>query len=214
MRRFGLRIAIVSAFWVGAFVAIFFGFLNHNHNGVFLGFLNHTQKGVTCTGCGMPREGLVAHVSIPKGTSAIAITDSMVSVKDFPQGATIQLAFPKALRGEVAIRTIPAGAPLTAADFALRGPIYYPRGYPKNVPATQIPAKITNSHWLGPPQSGGYVEVAPEVWVDGSTSDAALDEHVANGTLIGYCPSVEAFQAHNREIPFASKCWRRLTPIS
>jgi hypothetical protein len=50
--------------------------------------------------------------------------------------------------------------------------------------------------------------VNPGVWVDGSPRETAIDEHVANGTLVGYCRSVRAFQAHNPEIPFATKCWR------
>jgi hypothetical protein len=50
--------------------------------------------------------------------------------------------------------------------------------------------------------------VNPGVWVDGSPREAAIDEHVANGTLVGYCRSVRAFQAHNPEIPFATKSWR------
>lgn len=95
---------------------------------------------------------------------------------------------------------------LTAADFALRGPIYYPRGYPKSVSASQIPAKMHG--YLGPASFTSDLAVAPGVWVDGSPSKAVIDEHVANGTLVGYCRSVQAFQAHNPKIPFATKCWR------
>jgi hypothetical protein len=113
---------------------------------------------------------------------------------------------PSEVRGEVTTRIIPAGVRLTAADFALRGPIYYPRGYPKTVPASQTPAKMHN--YLGPPSFASDLALAPGVWVDGSPSEAAIDEHVANGTLVGYCGSVQAFQAHNPKIPFATKCWR------
>jgi hypothetical protein len=117
------------------------------------------------------------------------------------------LVDPSEVRGEVTIRTIPGGARLTAADFALRGPIYYPGGYPKSVPASQTPA--TMSHYLGPPSFDSDLAVAPGVWADGSPSKAAIDAHVANGTLVGYCHAVRAYEAHNPKIPFATRCWRR-----
>lgn len=196
MTRFALRTAIVSAFVVGGFLAVFFG------------FLNHTRNLVSCPGC-VPRPVLVAKVSIPKGTSGGVIgTEGVYSTKyvqwtRMVNGALIDLS---EVRGEVTTRTIPAGARLTAADFALRGPVYYPRGYPKSVPASQTPTKMT--HYLGPPSFASDLAVAPGVWVDGSLSEAAIDEHVANGTLVGYCRSVRAFQAHNPNVPFATKCWR------
>ena len=197
MTRFALRTAIVSAFVVGGFLAIFFGFLNHNRNLVI------------STGCGLPRAVFVAKVSIPKGTSGRVIgTKGLYSTKFVQWREMVKGAFidPSEFRGEVATRTIPAGARLTAADFALRGPIYYPRGYPKSISASQTPAKM--SHYLGPPSFDSDLALAPGVWVDGSPSEAAIDEHVANGTLVGYCRSVRAFQAHNPKIPFATKCWR------
>jgi hypothetical protein len=197
MTRFARRTAIVSAFVVGGFLAIFFGFLNHNHNVV------------ACTGCQLPRPVFVTKVSIPKGTSGRAIdTRAKYSTKYVRLSPTVNgvLVDPSEVRGEVTIRPIPAGARLTAADFALRGPIYYPRGYPKRVPASQTPAKM--SHYLGPPSFDSDLAVAPGVWVDGSPSKAAIDAHVANGTLVGYCRTVRAFEAHNPKIPFATKCWR------
>src|ERR1700756_2584599 len=108
MTRFARRTAIVSAFVVGGFLTIFFGFLNHNHNLV------------ACTGCQLPRHVLVARVSIPKGTSGsvIAAKDLYASTSvpgnQMVKGAVIA---PSEVRGEVATRTIPAGAKLTAADF-------------------------------------------------------------------------------------------------
>jgi hypothetical protein len=198
MMRFARRTAIVGALVVGGFLAVFFGFLNHNRNLV------------ACTGCGLPRPVLVATVSIPKGTSGRAIgTNVLYSTKYLPSGVRWPngaLIDPSEVRGEVTAQTISVGARLTAADFALRGPIYYPHGYPKTVPASQTPAKM--SHYLGPPSFTSDLAVAPGVWVDGSPSQAAIDEHVANGTLVGYCRSVRAFQAHNPEIAFATKCWR------
>jgi hypothetical protein len=113
---------------------------------------------------------------------------------------------PSEVRGEATTRTIPAGARLKTADFTLRGPIYHPRGYPKSVLASQTPAKMHD--YLGPPSFASNLAVAPGVWVDGSPQEAAIDEHVANGTLVGYCRFVRAFQAHNPKIPFATKCWR------
>jgi hypothetical protein len=196
MTRFARRTAIVSAFVVGAFLAIFFGFLDHN------------RTPVACTGCQLPLRVLVAKVSIPKGTSGRAIdTRAMYSTKSIRWSPTVNgvLADPSEVRGEVTIRTIPPGARLTAADFALRGPIYYPRGYPKSVPASQIPAKMHD--YLGPSSFTSDLAVAPGVWVDGPPSKAVIDEHVANGTLVGYCPSVQAFQEHNPETLFAAKCW-------
>ena len=197
MTRFVRRTAIVSAFVIGGFLAIFFGFLNHNHNVV------------ACAGCQLPRPVFVTKVSIPKGTSGSAIdTRAMYSTKYVRWSPTVNglLVDPSEVRGEVTVRTIPAGARLTVADFALRGPIYYPRGYPKSVPASQTPSKM--SHYLGPPSFESDLAVAPGVWVDGSPSKAAIDAHVANGTLVGYCRAVRAFEAHNPKIPFATKCWR------
>jgi hypothetical protein len=200
MTGFARRTAIVSAFVVGGFLAIFFGFLNHN------------RSLVACAGCQLPRPVFVTKVSIPKGTSGRVIgTKALYAVKyvqyvQWSQMAKGGLFDPSAVRGEVTTRTIPAGVRLTAADFALRGPLYYPRGYPKSISASQTPAKM--SHYLGPPSFDSDLAVAPGVWVDGSPSKAAIDEHVANGTLVGYCRSVRAFQAHNPKIPFATKCWR------
>jgi len=197
MTRLARRTGIVGAFVVGGFLAIFFGFLNHNGNLV------------VCTGCGLPRPALVAKVSIPKGTSGRAIATKMLYSTRYVQASQMvkgALIDPSEVRGEVTTRTIPAGARLTAAEFALRGPIYYPRGYPKRVPSSQTPANM--SDYLGLPSFASDLAVARGVWVDGSPSEAALDEHVANGMLIGYCRSVRAFQAHNPKIPFATKCWR------
>lgn len=166
---------------------------------------------MACTGCGLPVPMIVSRVSIAKGTSGSALaTNRLYSTRLLPHGRRVAGALmdPWEVRGEVAIRTIPARALLTTADFALRGPIYYPRGYPKSAPAAQLPERIRMSHELGPPRSGAYLEVASGVWADGSTSEAALDTQVANGTLVGYCRSVRAFQAHNPRIPFATKCWR------
>ena len=135
------------------------------------------------------------------GTKGLYST-KMVRVSQMVKGAFID---PSEFRGEVTTRTIPVGARLTAAEFALRGQIYYPRGYPKSVSASQTPAKM--SDYLGPASFASDLAVAPGVWVDGSPQEAAIDEHVANGTLVGYCRSVRAFQSHNPEIPFATKCW-------
>jgi hypothetical protein len=197
MTRFARRATIVSAFVVGGFLAVFFGFLNHNDNLV------------ACTGCQPPRPVLLAKVSIPKGTSGRVIyTKGLYSTKmvQLTQFAKSVFVDPREFRGEVTTRTIPAGARLTAADFALRGPIYYPHGYPKRVAASKTPRKM--AHYLWPPSFASDLAVAPGVWVDGSPSEAAIDAHVANGTLVGYCRSVRAFQAHNPKIPFATKCWR------
>ena len=196
MTRFARRTAIVSAFLVVAFLAVFFGFLNHN------------RGPVNCTGCGLPQPPVfVAKVSIPKGTSGRVIaTKVLYSTKHAQRSQTLKgaLVDPSEIRGEVTTRTIPAGVRLTSADFALRGPIYYPHGYPKVVPTSQTPAKM--HLYFGP--SASRLAVAPGVWMDGSPPGVAIDVHVANGTLIGYCRSVRAFQGHNPQIPFATKCWR------
>jgi hypothetical protein len=197
MTRFARRTAIVGAYVVGGFLAAFFGFLNHNR-----GPLN-------CTGCGLPRPILVAKVSIPKGTSGSMIGTEPLYATKYVQRTQLAegvLVDPSEVRGEVTFRTIPAGARLTAADFALRGPIYYPRGYPKSVSASHTPAKMHD--YLGLPSFTSDLAVAPGVWVDGSPSKAVIDEHVANGTLVGYCRSVQVFQTHNPKIPFATRCWR------
>jgi hypothetical protein len=160
----------------------------------------------------MPRPVFVTKLSIPKGTSGrVIVTRALYATKylqyaQWSQIAKGVLVDPSEVRGEVTTRTIPAGARLTAADFALRGPIYYPLGYPKSVLASQTPAKMQD--YLGPPSFTSDLVVAPGVWVDGSPSSTAIDEHVANGTLVGYCRSVRAFQAHNPKVPFATKCWR------
>ena len=197
MTRLALRTAVVSALVVSGFLAIFFGFVNHNRNVA------------VCHGCQLPRPVLVANVSIPKGTSGSVIaarglyTVELARVSERINGAFLD---PSEFRGEVTNRPIPAGARLTATAFALRGPIYYPRGYPKSVSASRTPAKMHD--YLGPASFTSDVAVAPGVWVDGSPSKAVMDEHVANGTLVGYCRAVQAFQAHNPKIPFATKCWR------
>jgi len=193
MRRFPLRAAIVSAFVVGASLAVLF-------------VLNHNRNRLVVPPPGVPLSLLVAKVSIPKGTSGRVIdTKALYSTRFVQRMVKGAFSDPSEFRGEVATRTIPAGARLTAAEFALRGPIYYPRGYPKSVSASQTPRKM--SHYLGPRSFASDLAVAPGVWVDGSPPKAAIDEHVANGTLVGYCPSVRAFQEHNPEIPFATKCW-------
>ena len=98
MTRFALPTAIVSAFVVGGFVAVFFVFLNHNRNSA------------PCTGCQLPLPVLVAKVSIPKGTSGRAIgTKGLYSTKyvqwsQMVKGAVID---PSKVRGEVTTRTIP-----------------------------------------------------------------------------------------------------------
>jgi hypothetical protein len=195
MTRFALRTAVVSAFVVGGFVAVFFVFLNH-------------KRRVTCTGC-VPFTVLVAKTSIAKGTSGRLIgTKGLYSIKMVRRSQVDKGGFvdPREFRGEVTTRTIPAGARLTAAAFALPGRIYYPHGYPKRVPASETPSKM--SHYLGSPSFASDLAVAPGVWVDGSPQEAAIDEHVANGTLVGYCSAVRAFLAHNPKIPFATRCWR------
>jgi hypothetical protein len=197
MGRFALRTAVVSAFVVGASVSIFFGFLNHSGDTISCG-----------VGC-IPHPVFVAKVPIPQGTSGRVIaTKALYSTKYVQRSQMVKGALidPSQVSGEVTTRTIPAGARLTAAEFALRGPLYYPRGYPKSVPASQTPAKM--SHYLGPPSFASDLAVAPGVWVDGAPQEAAIDQHIANGTLVGYCRSVRAFQAHNPKIPFATKCWR------
>ena len=205
MTRSALRTAIVSAFVVGGFLVIFFTPGNHNHNVDSFRFVNPLHTGVTCTGCGMmPEPTLVTKVAVAKGTSGTDIALKELSSSQAPKRSSVD---PRQFRGEVTTRAIPAGAVLTAADFALRGPIYYERGFPTWVSASQIPAKM--SRWIGPAGSRGDLELAPGVWVDGSTADAAIDEHVANGTLVGYCRSVRAFRAHNPKVPFATKCWQR-----
>jgi hypothetical protein len=196
MARALRRNAVVAAFAAGVFLVVFFVFLNHHNR-------------VTCHGCGQPPTVLVAKVSIAKGTSGSVIAAQglysarRVRLNQVANGALVD---PSAFRGEVATRAIAPGAQLTAADFALPGPIYYPRGYPKVVSASQTPHEM--SDYLGPPSFSSDLALAPGVWVDGSPSQAAIDKHVANGTLIGYCRSVRAFQAHNPDIPFATKCWR------
>lgn len=195
MRGFARRTGIVSAFVVGVFLAIFFGFLNHNRNLV------------TCTGCQLPFGVSVAKVSIPRGTSGTVIATKGLSSTKYVQRSRTVLATsvdPSDVRGEVTTRIIPAGARLTAADFVLRGRLYYPRGYPKRVPTSQTPARM--HLYFGPPAP--RLALAPGVWMDGAPPSVAVDVHVANGTLIGYCSSVQAFEAHNSGIQFATKCWR------
>jgi hypothetical protein len=132
-------------------------------------------------------------------------TKTLYSTKYIQRSQMVKGALmdPSQVRGEVTNRAIPAGARLAAADFALRGPIYYPRGYPKSVSASQTPARM--HLYFGP--SASRLALAPGVWVDGLPAGAAIDVHVANGTLIGYCRAVRAFEAHNPKIPFAAKCW-------
>src|SRR4051812_22356285 len=193
MTRFARRTAIVSALVAGWFAVVFFVFVNHNHNLV------------ACPGCGLPRPVLVAKVSIPKGTSGRVIgTKGLYSTKYVQWSQIVKDAVvdPSEVRGEVTIRTIPAGARLTAADFALRSPIYYPTGYPRVVSGAQTPRRMV--HYLGPRRWPHDLEVASGVWVREWPLQSTIDEFVANGTLVGFCGSVRAFQAHNPEISFAT----------
>ncbi len=156
MTRFALRTVVVSAFVVGVSLAIFFGFLNHNRNSL------------ACHGCQLPRPVLVAKVSIAKGTSGRVIdTGGLLSAKEVGASQVVKGAFldPAEFRGEITIRAIPPGARLTAADFALRGPLYYPRGYPKSVSASETPAKM--SRYLPAQSFPSDLEVAPASgWTD------------------------------------------------
>jgi hypothetical protein len=192
MTRFARRIAIVGALGIAAFLAIFFGVVNRSPD--------------ACgRGCGPPPpRAVIAKVSIPKGTSAAAILTEIRYTDVWVEGSMSSLS---GLRGEVAIRTIPAGTRLTLSDFRLRSPMYYPRGYPKSVSASEIPPEMT--YQLPARSYPTDFEIAPGVWVDGAASQATLDEHVANGTLIGYCRAVRAFRAHNPGIPFGWICWRK-----
>ena len=169
----------------------------------------HFHHGDRVNVIGGPITVLVAKTAIPKGTSGRTIaTKGLYSTETInPDRQLAKGAFtgPSGFGGEVTTRAIPAGAQLTAADFALRGPIYYPRGYPRTVSPSQTPANM--SDYLGAKSFPADLAVAPGVWVDGSPQAAAIDEHVANGTLVGYCRSVRTFQAHNPGIPFATKCW-------
>ena len=128
MKGFALRVAIVSALAVGVFLVVFFGFVRSN--------------GVPPRSFGPPGMYPHARVSIPKGTGGAALATMIRYSTQWSEG----LVPAGHLRGEVAIRTIPAGAPLTSGDFKLRSPIYYPRGYPKPVPASAIPVAVSYTH--------------------------------------------------------------------
>jgi hypothetical protein len=189
------RNAVVVASAVGVFLVVFFVFVNHHSN-----LVRVTPP---------PPTVLVARTAIAKGTSGRVIAaKALYSAETVRPTEIAKGAFsdPSQFGGEVATRAISAGAQLTAAEFALRSPIYYPRGYPKTVPASQTPAEM--SDYLGAPSFPSDLAVAPGVWVAVWPPEATTDKHVANGTLVGYCRSVRAFQAHNPEIQFATKCWR------
>src|SRR5690349_11994162 len=76
------------------------------------------------TGGDMPIAVLVAQVPIHKGTPASVITRAMYSTTMMRQSQVVSAAIidPSRLRGEVATRSIPPGAQLTAADFAPAAP--------------------------------------------------------------------------------------------
>jgi hypothetical protein len=200
MTRLALRIAIVSALVVGAALAI------------FLGLAARGSSAAPCTGCGLERLPVpipVANAPIPKGTSALALGGKRLRWKNIPRSKFVagMLTNTHEVSGEITLRAIPAGATLTDADFGLRGPIFYPAGYPKSVPASQVPAKFVKSNYLPADTYPSDLEVAPGVFVDGKSPAAAIDLHVANGMLIGYCRQVRDFEAHNPDVPFESKCW-------
>jgi hypothetical protein len=182
-----LRVAILGAVAVGSFSAIFFGFADSNRNSAI-----HPGPPVIYR---YP----YAKVSIPKGSSSIAIG---TMIRYSPEWVTGLVPI-REIRGQVALHAIPAGAPLTTSDFGLKSPLYYPRGYPKRVSASQTPAQMSGQ--LPARSYPSDLELAPGVWVNGKAFD---DIDVANATLIGYCRSVRSFQAHNPDIPFATFCWR------
>jgi hypothetical protein len=187
------RLAIVAVVLVTAFIAVFFLSDGRNHPQVVIAGPYHV---------------LVAKVSIPRGTSGRMIATRGLYSEQFiepRQLAKGEFGDPSQFRGEVTTRTIPAGGRLTAAEFALRGPIYYPTGYPKVVSAAQTPRRMV--HYLGTRGWPHDLEVASGVWVYEWPPQATIDEFVANGTLVGFCGSVRAFQAHNPGISFATKCW-------
>jgi hypothetical protein len=206
MTRLPLRIAVVSSLVVGVIFAIFFGRVNRPATA------DSFPKGTTCTGCGLERLPIpiaVAKVPISRGTSALGIGSKSLRWKSIPRSefAAGMLSNPQEVPGEITIRAIPAGATLTDADFGLRGPIFYPSGYPKSVPASQVPAKFVKSNYLPADTYPSDLEVAPGVFVDGKPPAATTDLHVANGMLIGYCAQVRNFESHNPDVPFTSKCW-------
>jgi hypothetical protein len=187
------RLAIVAVVLVTVFVAVFFLSDGRNHPQVVIA---------------PPYHVLVAKVSIPKGTGGRSIATSGLYSEKFiepRQLAKGEFGDPSQFRGEVTTRNIPAGAQLTASEFALRGPIYYPTGYPRVVSGAQTPTRMV--HYLGPKRWPHDLEVASGVWVRESPPQPTIDEFVANGTLVGFCGSVRAFQAHNPGISFATKCW-------
>ena len=187
------RLAIGGVIVLAVCVAVFFRASSRNH------------PQVVVSG---PYYVLVAKVSIPRGTNGRVIATKGLYSEKFVEPRQLrkgEFGDPSEFRGEVTTRTIPAGARLTAAEFALRGPIYYPTGYPRVVSGAQTPRRMV--HYLGSGRWPHDLEVASGVWVREFPPQATIDEFVANGTLVGFCGSVRAFQAHNPEISFATKCW-------
>jgi len=141
------RLAIGGVIVLAVCVAVFFRASSRNH------------PQVVVSG---PYYVLVAKVSIPRGTNGRVIATKGLYSEKFVEPRQLrkgEFGDPSGFRGEVTSRTIPAGARLTAAEFALRGPIYYPTGYPRVVSGAQTPRRMV--HYLGSGRWPHDLEVAP-----------------------------------------------------
>ena len=80
----------------------------------------------------------------------------------------------------------------------------YPPGFPKEVPVSQTPERM--SDYLRTGGATTAVAVAPGVWVY-KAPGTTVDEDAAAGSLIGWCASVNKFEAYNPDRPTGNTCW-------
>lgn len=104
----------------------------------------------------------------------------------------------------VSAATTFCGADALATGQPTAPPPQYPPGYPIEVPVSQTPEQM--SDYL---QTGGAttaIAVAPGVWVFNAPG-TSIDQDAASGSLIGWCASVDKFEAANPDRESGATCW-------
>jgi hypothetical protein len=80
----------------------------------------------------------------------------------------------------------------------------YPPGYPREVPVSETPEQM--DLYLRTDGATTAVALAPGVWVFDAPGTTVEDD-AANGALVGWCASVEKFEADHPERSSGQTCW-------
>lgn len=82
--------------------------------------------------------------------------------------------------------------------------INFSKGYPKTVRVSDISPRVnTDLYFEGEEKA---VQLAPGVWTN-LPEGAELQDAVADGSFIGLCASIAAFERRNPGISRGSTCW-------